>query len=83
MKRKHKKQLALLALALGVVLFAIGAYMKGTVQPDPPMSAPDWFEVSRASSQRDFNGFALMGVGGFAAVVAITELVRQAKKLKV
>ena len=83
MKGKTKKKIAYAVLAASIVAFCIGAYLKSTVQDDPPMSAPDWWEKSRENSDREFRGFALMIFGGFFGFASVQELVRQAMKLKI
>jgi hypothetical protein len=81
-KRKHKKLVAIGAIVAGVIAFAIGAWVNHTIGPKPPMSDPNWFELSNARSNREMLGFILMGGGVFACIVAGQELYRQAMKLK-
>lgn len=83
MKRKHKRKLAIAAIIGGLLLFGLGVYLNQTMPPELPMSHPDWFTRSGERNDQDFNSFLCMAIGGFANVVAISELVRQARKLKV
>lgn len=83
LKSKHKKSLAYAAIIGGLLLFFWGAYLSQTLPPELPMSHPDWFSRSSERNDQDFNSFVCMGLGAFANVVAIGELLRQARKLKI
>lgn len=82
MKRKHKKQLAIAAIIGGSILFCLGAYLNQTPPAELPMDHPDWFERASEIQDRDFHSWICMGLGAFAVVSAISELYRQAMKLK-
>ncbi len=83
MKSKQKKKLAIAGVFGGLLLFVGGAALKSQLPDEVPMSAPDWYERETARNDREFHGYGLMMFGGFMTVVSVSELVRQARKLKV
>jgi hypothetical protein len=82
LKSKHKRWIAIAAIVGGVVGVVIGLYLEETLPVEPPMEDPGWFETAKARSSREFFGYGLMAGGAFAVIVAVQELLRQARKLK-
>ena len=83
MKRNHRQRLAIAGVIAGLVLVAIGLYMKETLPPELPMSAPGWFESVSERNDREMNAHILIFGGGFLAFATINIVLRLAKKLKV
>lgn len=83
LKRKQRQRLAIAGVVVGIVLVVLGFVVRETLPPELPMSDPGWFDHARDRSNREMLGWIMIGGGGFMAFVAIQELLRIAKKLKV